>query len=96
MHLGIWETQGNKNEKLTKGINDEEISEVISSISNFKACSSDGIPTELFKVLIPGKDDLEKSSKNNSNNSSGFKWSQSFNQIVFGMVIFQIYGIMHR
>ena len=45
---------------------DEEISEAISSIPNFKVCDPDGIPMEFFKVMTPGKDNSEESSENNS------------------------------
>ena len=52
--------------EINQDIREEEISEVISSTFNFKACNPDGIPMEFFKALIPGKDDLEESSENDS------------------------------
>jgi len=39
---------------------------------NFKARGPNGIPTEFFKILIPGINDSEESIENNSNISSGF------------------------
>jgi len=58
---------------INQGISDEELSEAISSMPNFKTCSSDDIPMEFFEVLIPGKDDSEGSSEDSSNISSGLK-----------------------
>ena len=43
--------------EINQDISNEEISEVISSTLNFKACDSDGIPMEFFKTLIPGTND---------------------------------------
>ena len=53
--------------EINQNISNEGIREAISSTSNFKAWSPNGIPMEFFKALIRCKDDSEESSENNSN-----------------------------
>ena len=60
--------------EINQNLGDEELSKVISSTPNFKACGTDRDSNEILQGFdSPVKDDSEESSENNSNISSCFK-----------------------
>ena len=73
MHLGIWEVQGNKNGILTKLLKMKKLAKQSHLPLTIKLVVLMVFQWNSAKALISGKDDLEESSENNRNVSSGFK-----------------------